>query len=497
MDPLPHVPSTHNPPPVEGVLVPGNSQRDTANFPTPAPVQKVSVQKPGIFQRIFPKWTAERDTGIQIKSYLAANSTDLALEHLQKGVGEGLDLEKSKFRVLQALVKKNEVDPFSHEKLFASVINETNSDGNTALHLAVASGHLSAVNALLEMGCDPSIRNKDGKTAVQLIGEKQTPDQLKIIEALSTPEVIRLHNMCVKRFQLDKLLAKMAATPSVTIGGVCLFLASVGISAALFWPLGAAVLAFSVGYHGLRTYRTRKFNNAAPEEKQTLCLDAAERATGCHRSSEMCKYAAEKLFESKICPLTCEDHEIGSLTRKGFEEQAPKVKMLLEKGVNPNFFIARETDTHVANTRRTVSSTPLHDAITRGNVTDVQDLLEAGADPSALQLTEHYNQSAASTCYKKSPMDLAVGKDPVISVLLGLHSLDLHSLRYYEGAELRKKLLDLCNTEEKCKIINANSIHHFISAVNRLSKKDKDDVIKQFNSTMYPPFETGGHYFEE
>lgn len=52
-------------------------------------------------------------------------------------------------------------------KLFA--LNETDKDGNTALHLAAQHGNYNAVPLLLEDGADPSIKNYAGKTAAQMV----------------------------------------------------------------------------------------------------------------------------------------------------------------------------------------------------------------------------------------------------------------------------------------------------------------------------------------
>lgn len=38
-------------------------------------------------------------------------------------------------------------------------------DGETALHCAARGGHLRMVQLLLQNGADPSVRNKDGRTA--------------------------------------------------------------------------------------------------------------------------------------------------------------------------------------------------------------------------------------------------------------------------------------------------------------------------------------------
>lgn len=68
------------------------------------------------------------------------------------------------------------------------------SDGNTLLHHAVLFGNESSIKALLDLGANPVIRNKDGKTPLELAksigGEIADGMSFQLDEHLRT-EVVR------------------------------------------------------------------------------------------------------------------------------------------------------------------------------------------------------------------------------------------------------------------------------------------------------------------
>jgi ankyrin repeat protein len=74
-------------------------------------------------------------------------------------------------------------------------------DGETALHCAARGGHLRMVQLLLQNGADPSVRNKDGRTAA---AESEDPT---VVAAL------------VQAVQQQQAAGAAAATPAAATGG--------------------------------------------------------------------------------------------------------------------------------------------------------------------------------------------------------------------------------------------------------------------------------------
>ena len=60
--------------------------------------------------------------------------------------------------------------------------------GNTLLHGAVASGDAREVRRLLAAGADPKIRNRDGRTPLQVAMMLQKPKIYALLSAASSPE---------------------------------------------------------------------------------------------------------------------------------------------------------------------------------------------------------------------------------------------------------------------------------------------------------------------
>ncbi|NJL94297.1 MAG: hypothetical protein HC915_11535, partial [Anaerolineae bacterium] len=54
------------------------------------------------------------------------------------------------------------------EQDLAELINQQDEDGNTPMHLAVQAQNQDLVKQLFEAGADPTVANKDGKSAIAL-----------------------------------------------------------------------------------------------------------------------------------------------------------------------------------------------------------------------------------------------------------------------------------------------------------------------------------------
>ena len=90
-----------------------------------------------------------------------------ALEHLlnqaqkcdQENEGENKEEDKS------TVIGKSDV---------MKIVNDPDEDGNTMLHLAAISGHLKTIWILLDMGSDPSKKNKKLQTPYVISNDKET-----------------------------------------------------------------------------------------------------------------------------------------------------------------------------------------------------------------------------------------------------------------------------------------------------------------------------------
>ena len=64
---------------------------------------------------------------------------------------------------------------------FGQIINQTNGDKNTALHIAVQTGHVSICSTLLQHGADPNLQNRYHKTPLHLASIRKRKE---IVESL-------------------------------------------------------------------------------------------------------------------------------------------------------------------------------------------------------------------------------------------------------------------------------------------------------------------------
>lgn len=73
-------------------------------------------------------------------------------------------------------------------KLLGIQINETSEEGNTALHVAAAMGHIGIVRRLLGAGADNTLRRPDGKTAEDVAVSFGYSDVAELLRNSSPPE---------------------------------------------------------------------------------------------------------------------------------------------------------------------------------------------------------------------------------------------------------------------------------------------------------------------
>lgn len=72
-----------------------------------------------------------------------------------------------------------------------TLVNETNIDGDTALHLAANNGDLVVIESLLIHGASKLILNHDGKLPLELIPDLTWDDNLKMKSILSSEETTK------------------------------------------------------------------------------------------------------------------------------------------------------------------------------------------------------------------------------------------------------------------------------------------------------------------
>jgi ankyrin repeat protein len=74
------------------------------------------------------------------------------------------------------------------EYLSVEDINQQNKEGNTPLHWACLNGHLEMVKKLLELGCNPLIRNQNGMSAATLAEQRGHMEVVTLVLQHYDPE---------------------------------------------------------------------------------------------------------------------------------------------------------------------------------------------------------------------------------------------------------------------------------------------------------------------
>lgn len=75
-------------------------------------------------------------------------------------------------------------------------INCLTNDGDTPLHLACENGHLNVVTVLLMHGADKSIKNKNGKTALDIAKEKEFQTIVNMFSCFEPKEDPPIESSC-------------------------------------------------------------------------------------------------------------------------------------------------------------------------------------------------------------------------------------------------------------------------------------------------------------
>ena len=66
--------------------------------------------------------------------------------------------------------------------LFRSLVNALNQSGQTALHVAVLTGHREVAALLLARGANVGVRDREGKSVVIIATETGDEEMMKVIQ---------------------------------------------------------------------------------------------------------------------------------------------------------------------------------------------------------------------------------------------------------------------------------------------------------------------------
>lgn len=121
------------------------------------------IKKEAVFQILLDKGFLEIDpeelgVGAFIRRMIKANHLD----------------------ALEDCITKLTADHWKEQNV-KSILNETNRDGMTALHLAVKNRKINLVNALLQLGADPNIANAKGNTPLVTALDDRQNDMAKVL----------------------------------------------------------------------------------------------------------------------------------------------------------------------------------------------------------------------------------------------------------------------------------------------------------------------------
>jgi hypothetical protein len=168
--------------------------------------------------------------------------------------------------------------------------------GNTVLHNAAESAHIEAVRLLLGAKCDPTLKNAEGKTAMDLAFDRQ---HLEVLRLLDTDQA----DKCEVMFQ----------TKRAGNGAVCGWLRASGAPEKMVLAFKEASITgkYLIRMHGSAD-RLASAGVTAPEEVEWLngelsALQGVRDNTCMHKAMDLARKAGVVVFTGFMCWFACVD----------------------------------------------------------------------------------------------------------------------------------------------------------------------------------------------
>ncbi|KAJ9459123.1 Tankyrase [Diplonema papillatum] len=274
--------------------------------------------------------------------------------------------EKGYEKVIRTLVQ--------HEKKsggeYVSAINAQDAQGRTPLYIATGQKKVSVVRFLLDNGADARVQDKTGKTAIHVAVRVASMPTLRLLVAASPKAQTAcnlqdsdgnapLHNACAAgEAEFVKLLFDNKADPYVT-------------NSRLFTPLHAAVTSGVDRVVDLVLLAAKRLDTLGllvnqRDDKSQTALHIA-----CRNGS---KAMVDKLLKTRVATTGLEDNKTRTalhwLAWRGFRDGGATCRSLLSAGAK-------------CGVRDAEGKTPLHLAVERSNLCEVECLLSKGATVDA------------------------------------------------------------------------------------------------------------------